>query len=354
MTTVSQQRRIMHMTIGVVASVSALAWSLVGVEWRAVGEALQTVRLWPLVLALVVFWAHCVVRGYRWRYLLPPPHEAPLSDLFDGLVIGNVCTYLLPLRAGEFVRPYIVSRRGTYPYPIALASVVIERFFDLSAVLICFGFVVSQFSGLPLWVFQGARALTVLAVFLLLFIVVGVFWRTSVVAVVRWFSSFFGQRLSERLGFFADDVLRSGSSLRNPATLAKVLGATVLVWVTTFLSYYVFILMIPSLPLSPVIAVAVTVIVALAVAAPSAPGFLGIYQAGCVGALNLFGVPTEDAVAFALVSHAVQYVIVLLFGAASLQRQGVRWGELRKRVQHEESPLEVVSVLEQDARQGDQ
>lgn len=345
----SRQRRMMHITIGVVASVVALAWSLAGVEWRAVGEALHSVRIWPFALAGVVFWAHYVVRGYRWRYLLPPPHQAPINDLFDGLVIGNGCTYLLPLRAGEFVRPYIVSRRGTYPYPVVLASVVIERFFDLSAVLLCFGGVVSQLPGLPVWVFQGARALTVLACLLLLFIVVGVFWRTLVVAVVRKLTGFLGHRLSSRLGTFADDILRAGSSLRDPATLLKVLAATLLVWGTTFLGYYLFIVMIPSLPVSPIIAIAVTVIVALAVAAPSAPGFLGIYQAGCVGALSLFDVPAEDAVAFALVSHAVQYVMVLLFGVYSLRRQGVRWGELRERVQDEESPLEIVRVLEGDA-----
>lgn len=346
----SRQRRIMHIVIGAAASLTALAWSLAGVEWRAVGEALHSVRLWPVALAGMTFWAHYVVRGYRWRYLLPPPHQAPINDLFDGLVIGNVCTYLLPLRAGEFVRPYIISRRGTYPYPVALASVVIERFFDLSAVLICFGAIVSHLPGLPVWVFQGARALSVLAVFLLSFIVVGVFWRTPVVAMVRTVTRFLGRRFSERLTTFADDILRAGSSLRTPRTLVKVLGATVLVWATTFLGYYFFIVMIPALPVSPTIAVAVTVIVALAVAAPSAPGFLGIYQAGCVGGLSLFGVPAEDAVAFALVSHAVQYVMVLLFGAYSLRRQGVRWSELRKRVQDEESPLEIVTALESSER----
>jgi uncharacterized membrane protein YbhN (UPF0104 family) len=155
----------------------------------------------------------------------------------------------------------------------------------------------------------------------------------------------FGERWRERLFKIVDELLCAAASLRNLDALAKVLAATVFVWGSTFLSYYLFIAMVPTVAPSVTMAVAMTVIVALAVAAPSAPGFLGVYQAGCVGALDLFGVPPENAIVIALVSHALQYLMVLGFGLFSLRRQGVGWGELRQRVSKEESPIDVVKEL---------
>lgn len=345
MSSTPHQRRRRNLVIGIVASLGALWWSLSGVEWSAVGGALRGARLWLFIPLILVFWFHYLVRSYRWRYLLPPPHRAPLTDLFDGLIIGGVATYLLPLRAGEFIRPYIVSRRGSYPYPIALASVVIERFFDLAAVLLSFGVVVSHIAGLPSWVNRGAQGLGFLAAMLLLGIVIGAWCRQFVVATVRTLTPFFPDTVQNRLITFIDDILLAAVSLRRVPVVARVLGATVLVWGSTFFSFYLFILMIPSLPASFTISIAVTVVIALAVAAPSAPGFVGIYQAGSVGALSLYGVSSEEAVAFALISHAAQYLLVLAFGAFSIRRQGVRWSDLREQVRDEESPLDVVDAI---------
>jgi len=339
------QRRRRNLIIGVVASIGALWWSLSGLDWSAVGVALRAARLWLFVPLVVVFWLHYVVRSYRWRYLLPPPHRAPIGDLFDGLIIGGAATYLLPLRAGEFIRPYIVSRRGSYTYPVALASVVIERFFDLAAVLLSFGLVVSHIEALPPWVNRGAQGLGVLAALLLGGIIVGAWFRPFIVASVRVLTPFLKTNLQNRLIHFVDDLLYAAVSLRDIPVLVRVLAATVLVWGSTFLSYYLFILMIPALPASFTISIAVTVVIALAVAAPSAPGFVGIYQAGSVAALSLYGVSAEDAVAFAIISHATQYLLVLTFGALSIQRQGVRWGDLRERVRNEESPLDAVDSI---------
>jgi uncharacterized membrane protein YbhN (UPF0104 family) len=101
-------------------------------------------------------------------------------------------------------------------------------------------------------------------------------------------------------------------------------------------------MMFPNISTTVVMPVAVSVIIALAVAAPSAPGFIGIYQVGCIGALRLYEVSNDQAVAFALVSHLVQYLTVLLFGLVCLRRQGIRWRELRERVEDNESPLDLL------------
>ena len=55
-----------------------------------------------------------------------------------------------------------------------------------------------------------------------------------------------------------------------------------------------------GIELSLVEAVFVTAVINLGVAIPSSPGFIGTYQWLGVSALALFGVPTEEALAFSI------------------------------------------------------
>jgi len=53
---------------------------------------------------------------------------------------------------------------------------------------------------------------------------------------------------------------------------------------------------------------AVVAFVGLGISLPSAPGFVGVFQAAIVLALALFGVPRAEALSFSLLYHASQYV----------------------------------------------
>lgn len=71
--------------------------------------------------------------------------------------------------------------------------------------------------------------------------------------------------------------------------------------------------------------------VAFAVAVPSAPGFLGTFQFGCIIALSvLYPYSKEFAVAYSVVSLGVQYVVLNLAGLYVLKKRGLNFSELRK------------------------
>ena len=64
--------------------------------------------------------------------------QVPLRRLFDAFMVGVFATFLLPFRAGEFVRPYYLKRYSHYSFLTCFVSVVVERFFDLATVLLGF------------------------------------------------------------------------------------------------------------------------------------------------------------------------------------------------------------------------
>jgi len=76
--------------------------------------------------------------------------------------------------------------------------------------------------------------------------------------------------------------------------------------------------------------VVVVVGVAVAVAAPSAPGFIGTFQAGCQVALGIYGISPGQALGYSVFAHAVQFVTQVGLGAACLIYQGVGLEEIRR------------------------
>jgi uncharacterized protein (TIRG00374 family) len=332
----TEQRRlkVLQVLVGFLISAIALWFAFRSLDWGSVWKEVSSVKLWVTVPLVLMFIVHHIVRAYRWRYLLPEKIAPSIPVLFDSFLIGALFTYLLPLRVGEFVRPYVLSRRSSASFPVSFASVVLERFFDLSAVLLTFVWVLSQTEGLPGWVYKGAQALGILAVGILIFLILGVFFaghiRQLVAACVRPLPGRIGATIEHLVG----EVLSGAQVLKGPAALPMILALTVIVWLTCYLSFYLGLLLFPEIPASYPLAISVAVIVALAIAAPSAPGFLGVYQAGCIAGFELFHISREMAVAYAIVTHVLQYLMVFGGGGFGLLRQRIGFGELRQRLEN--------------------
>jgi uncharacterized membrane protein YbhN (UPF0104 family) len=78
------------------------------------------------------------------------------------------------------------------------------------------------------------------------------------------------------------------------------------------------------------VSVVVSCLVAIAVAAPSAPGFIGVFQLGCVVALSyVYQYTSEFSLAYSLIVHLVQYVAIILLGFFCLSRAGLHLSKLK-------------------------
>ena len=108
-----------------------------GVDWTELGTAFRTAN--PLYLAAVV--AVTIVtyllRAWRWGSLLHPLARVPLRDLISATFVGFMTGLLVP-RAGEVVRPYLISRRHPIRTSAGFASIILERLLDVVTVLLLF------------------------------------------------------------------------------------------------------------------------------------------------------------------------------------------------------------------------
>lgn len=320
-----------RLTVSFGVSGALVGWLVWAIDWSSVWGALETVHYIYLLPATAILFVHFVLRALRWRYLLPPPKtpgDVGVERLFDSILVGAFATFVLPLRAGEIVRPLLLARTTNYSFGTAFASVVIERFFDLASVLLCFGLLMQFAVELPPWVKIGAGVLTGLAAGLSIFLVVGSLAPQFVMRLTGLLLRPLPVRFGQILGGFVDGLLAAAAVLKNPWRLGAILGLSVLVWASSFALSGVC-LWLFEIPASVPFAVAIGVIIALAVAAPSAPGFIGVFQTACIAAFALFGRSYEEAVAYSLVAHAHQFVLFVAYGVWLMFKYEISFAEIR-------------------------
>lgn len=323
--------RWIQLLLGFGLSVGLIIWLAFAINWGEVADKIKDVNYFGFLLVTLVITLHFALRAYRWHFLLPETQsKASFANLFGSIMVGNFATYILPLRAGEFVRPFLLTRLSSHSFSTGLASVVIERFLDLSMVLISFAWTINQVPGLPTWVHQSAYILAGLALALLFFIVIGIFFPSKILALVSFFCKPLPEKFKNQLLSFVNDLLKSSRVVATPLNLLRVIVLTVLVWLSCYGIFYSFFSLF-QMNYSWLISVTTAVIVALAVAAPSAPGFVGVYQTACIAAFGLFGLSKEDGAAYSIISHVYQYIFFTLAAVIFLSIRQIKVSEIVKK-----------------------
>jgi glycosyltransferase 2 family protein len=314
--------------IGVVISVAALYLAMPPrSEWANVGAAFARVNyLYVLPIALVSVYS-ILVRCQRWRLLLRPVGEISLLPLFSATAIGFFCNMILPLRVGEVVRPVLLARRTATPVSSVLASVVLERLLDMLTILLFLGLMMTlvpvsdaiRRSGIA---FLVLAIVAVSAVFAL--------QRRHRIAIgtVQWLLRRLPASLQARADLASHSFIDGLQGIGDGRVMVGILAYSLFLWVVIG-SVFTLGFIACDLPVPPVTGgLALVTIVAGAVAAPSAPGFIGTFQAGCIVALSLFGISRADAVPYAFVVWAAQWLAQIVLGVVFLLRENISFREV--------------------------
>lgn len=305
---------------------AALAAGLLGLFFRHVDLARVVVEIrrtrpaW-LLLALTTMLFNLVIRSVRWQFLLEPLVRATFANSFRATAVGFAASSVLPARAGEVIRPYFLSLHEPISAAGAFATIVLERLLDTVTVLIqlavfvlFFGRQARQLDPVLFRAVQwmGASAGIVAAGALsLLFVLAGRPARLARVAAR------FEQLLpAARLAVVARIVDRFTAGLgvvRRPSRLLAALALSFPLWLSIALGIWAvtraFRLAVPFNG-----ALLLLAFIVLGVAVPTPAGIGGFHEAFRLSATTFYGVPEPDAVAAALVLHALSIGPALLLG----------------------------------------
>ena len=140
-------------------------------------------------------------------------------------------------------------------------------------------------------------------------------------------------------------------SLRSGSTLGIVALVSATVWVLEATSYLLICRAfgIWMSPLSQGLAATfLLVVVNLGIMVPSAPGYVGTFQFFAVMALGAFGIPKETALAVAIASHLMQFVLVTAIGLFFFVRENLAFWRFQREAEEaaEEDEDEVPATSE--------
>jgi hypothetical protein len=307
-----------RLVLGVAISAVAVWLAFRNVPLGELARTLAGADLWLAVLPSVVcHWASLGVRALRWRHLAAGVGALPLGPAYRATAIRFMANNLFPLRLGELIGPWVVSREVGGSAAAWFGTIVVERAFDMAAIASLAIFLIADHVDLG--------ALRTLAFVPILGIAALRLWPSPWLRLARGvLTAVLPARLAPRLLGLVEQTIGGLAGIRDARGLARVVLNTLLLWVVTATLPFWFAqrsldVELGSLRADYLGALMTMVGVGVAVALPQAPGFVGVYHAACVAVLVALGVAKPQALAVGTLAHAIFWVSITAFGLVALR-----------------------------------
>jgi len=279
-------------------------------------ELLAHMRWWagPAFLALI-----CAVhffRSYRWLYLIQPMSGISLWRMNAIAFVGFLAILALPLRMGEFARPWLLKRETGVSMSAGFGTIAIERVVD--GVLVSLWLTLALFAvdssthEYVWWLRLGPLALFAAS---LLVLVAFLFKPAPVRAFMKAVSGIFGSRLQSFVLHVLDGFHDGLQALPSRKHFLGFLFWSVVYWAINAVAFWVLAEGC-GLPLGTLGAVAAMGTLAVGIMLPAGVGHFGNFQASLLIAFSFFVAPEvvqAQGAVFIFLNYIVQ--IVVTFGA---------------------------------------
>ena len=261
-----------------------------------------------LAAAVALYGIATLVRGERWHALLRAEGGHPSRADSQGLnVVGYAANNVLPARAGDAVRVFLMAPRAVLSKKSVLGTLLAERLLDVVVILVLlvvvgYGLLGEAGAGDLQWILLATTVVAGLAV-------------TAVVLVRR----------NHRLREFADPILSSTLQLRGGhgvTLLAITLGIWALeagVWMSVGAA--------SGFPMDPIEGCYIVALASVFALIPSGPGYAGTQDAAAITGIVALGGTHSVAVTYVILIRFVLAVPITIAGLALLT---ARYGGLRR------------------------
>jgi glycosyltransferase 2 family protein len=153
--------------IPVLLAAALLYLAFRGVKWAEILDTFRKARLEFLLLAFIIQSSSFFIRSLRWRTLLKVEKPISVINIFWATMIGYLGNNLLPARAGELIRTWALGNKTGLSKTFIIGTILVERGMDV-VFLVLIGLVsLNTLSGLPVWMPNAIKSLTVLGFILL-------------------------------------------------------------------------------------------------------------------------------------------------------------------------------------------
>jgi glycosyltransferase 2 family protein len=311
-------------TVGYAIAIASLIWVFHQFDYRALEQDVRQLHWGWVSLGILLNLAVYILDAWRWQVLLSPVEAVPLTECGKAVMVGQVANAVLPGKAGEIIRCYLLSLWTDTPLSLALTSDFVARVMDGICMVVGF-YLVTVGVHVPKPLQDGTYALTIGVIVLSAILLFMLFRRehaTSLITGRKWAARF-------------HQAMHEIHQLGDPATLWRALGISMLYLFLPVLSVWCL-FRAYAFDFTVVQAGVVLIIVHIGTMLPNAPANLGSFQFFATVSLGMLNADKPEAKIFSLILYFAHTLPQIAIGALVLLFTGLKLGEVHMHAQRAE------------------
>ncbi|OUJ70212.1 lysylphosphatidylglycerol synthase transmembrane domain-containing protein [Hymenobacter crusticola] len=329
-----------------------LMWYAVqGQDLSRIGQSVREANYSWLIITMVLSALGYFSRAYRWKMQIDPTgHKPSYWDVYNAMMVGYLANLVLP-RMGEVIRCSVLQRTSKVPVQVSLGTVVTERVIDVMVLLGLLGAtLLLDFQ--TFWKFVTDKILggrydelarnptpLVVAGLIVIVLLVGLIYT-----LFQNLERLRQNALFNKVILFAKGLLAGVFSILKLENKGLFLLHTFFTWLVYYLMDYLAFFCFPATyDLGMRAGLAVLTFGAFGMAAPVAGG-IGPFHVMVQGILLAYGISKDAGIAYALVVHGSQTLLVVLMGGISFAISMLKSGRTVPSVTT--APLTVASPVD--------
>jgi uncharacterized protein (TIRG00374 family) len=319
-------RKSLRNTLFLIISVALLWISFRGIDFSKLGEILRKADYLWLVAAIIVSVAAFFIRARRWIILMEPLGFKPsLRNTYHSLMTGYFANLIFP-RLGEITRCAALGKKEKLPFDKLVGTVIVERTIDLLTVIVLLGVMLAAGSGATdSFLSQSVispLSMKIASLFGSSTLIYLMILALALISVILYFA--LKKTLSRKPFFrkfysFGDGIIDGLKSIASLKRKWEFILLTVLLWTAYLLMSFLPLFCLESTGGIGIYgALFILVIGSFGMAVPVQSGMGAFHWIVSRGLLVVYGIPLEEGLAYATLSHESQMLIVAILGSVSL------------------------------------
>jgi len=324
-------------------SLCALYYTFQNVPFLTIWKYSLSINYSWVLMSIGINYISFLMRAYRWQIIVNEIYPLGFSTAYHLTSIAFMMNSLLPGRMGEFARPVILNKQKNIPIASGFTTIITERLFDI--IVLCllyltvsifveidpnFQITVSNYKlssallkSLAAHFFWGF----LIFIFCILCININqvqILIKKSLMKMSHLFffsgsrvQYLFENRCISPIIYLIDHVSKGFSFFKRPAIIMYCFSLSIALWVLIAVSNYVMTFGCKNMDINFLEMCAVMVIICFFISLPSVPGAWGLWEAGGIFALTIFGIGKQEATVFTIVNHASQLLPIIVAGIIS-------------------------------------
>lgn len=301
---------IVFLTIGIVLFYYAIGDA-------SIGEEIQKANWFWIGVSLVCGVLSHLARALRWNLLLEPMgYKVSSWASFHAVILGYLVNLVLP-RVGEITRPAVLSKIEGIPFNKLVGTVVVERVVDLLiTLLIAISIFFIQFSIIQefvtdLFANSGQNQF-------IWYVIAGILLLLSTYLVYRNRKWFYQLPIINKFQSFIEGLLDGMKTVFSLNRKGLFIFYSLFIWLMYFfMPFFIFYALEGTSHLGVSAGLTVLLFGTAAMIIPI-PGGVGTFEYLVPAALALYGITNNIATSYAIITHAIQFLVIIGVGAFSI------------------------------------